>query len=149
MTRRGARQPGGTAPIDPKCYSPAVSTNRAASLMYALAGGWHMLRFQKNTRIMLAATLLVVPLAFWLGIGAEQWAVLILAIGKVWLAEFINGAIEAAVNISAPELHPMAKVAKDVAAAAVLITVAVAVLIGLLLLGPPLAERLLAVPSSS
>lgn len=142
MTRRGARQPLYTASIDPECHSPVTSANRAASLMHALAGCRYMLRFQKNTRIMLAATLLVAPLAFWLGMGARQWAILILAIGQVWLAEFINGAIEAAVNISAPELHPMAKAAKDVAAAAVLIAVAVAVMIGLLLLGPPLAERL-------
>lgn len=102
-----------------------------------------MLRHQKNTRILLAATAIVIPFAIALGIDAEQWAILVLTVGSVWVAEFINAAIEAAVNASVSELHPMAKAAKDVAAAAVLITVIVAVIIGLLILGQPLFDWLM------
>ncbi len=101
-----------------------------------------MLRHQKNTRILLAATATIIPAAIGLGIDAQQWAILILTIGSVWVTEFINAAIEAAVNVSISEIHPMAKVAKDVAAAAVLITVIVAIFIGLLILGPPLLDWL-------
>ena len=103
-----------------------------------------MLRYQKNTRIMLAAAVIAVALALWLGLAADHCAILILAIGGVWLAEFINAAIEATVNLSAPDIQPMAKVAKDVAAGATLVAVVVAVLVGCLLLLPPLTERLLA-----
>ncbi len=142
MVRQTGREKRNKRPVDPARYSPRLSANRSASFRYAVAGCAYMLRYQKNTRILLAATLVVVPLAFWLGINADQWAILILAIGSVWVAEFINAAIEAAVNLSVSDIHPMAKAAKDVAAAAVLITVLVAILIGLLLLGPPFLDWL-------
>jgi diacylglycerol kinase len=58
------------------------------------------------------------------------------------MAEFMNAAVEAVVNLATDEWHPMAKVAKDVAAAAVLLGVVAAVLVGLLVLGPPLLLRL-------
>ena len=61
----------------------------------------------------------------------------------VFAAEFINTAIEAVVDLASPEKHPLAKVGKDVGAAAVLISAVAAVLIGLLILGPPLWEKLM------
>ncbi len=127
---------------DPNRYSPTTSPDRRRSFAFAIAGCAYMLRHQKNTRILLAATSIVIPAAIALGIDAQQWAILILTMGSVWVTEFINAAIEAAVNISVSEIHPMAKVAKDVAAAAVLITVIVAIIIGLLILGPPLFDWL-------
>jgi diacylglycerol kinase len=60
----------------------------------------------------------------------------------VWTAEFINTALEAVVDLSTPGHHPLAKVGKDVGAAAVLIAAAASVLIGLLILGPPLYARI-------
>lgn len=127
---------------DPNQYSPTTSPDRIRSFAFAIAGCAYMLRYQKNARILLAATAIVIPAAIALGIDVQQWAILILAIGSVWTTEFINAAIEAAVNLSVSEMHPMAKAAKDVAAAAVLITVIVAVIIGLLILGPPLFDWL-------
>jgi diacylglycerol kinase len=58
--------------------------------------------------------------------------------GIVWLAEFLNTSIEAIVDLVSPQRHPLAKVSKDVGAAAVLITATTAVIVGILLLGPPL-----------
>lgn len=132
----------GTAKVDPDDYSPVTSQNRIKSLGYALAGWLYMLRRQKNTRIQAIASIAVMIFAAWLGIGAGDWAILILTITIVWMAEFMNAAVEAVVNLASPELHPMARVAKDVAAAAVLLGVVASVLIGLLLLGPPLLEKL-------
>lgn len=132
----------GTAKVDPDDYSPVTSQNRIKSLGYALAGWLYMLRRQKNTRIQAVASIAVMLFAAWLGIGAGDWAILILTITIVWMAEFMNAAVEAVVNLASPELHPMARVAKDVAAAAVLLGVVASVLIGLLLLGPPLLEKL-------
>ena len=101
-----------------------------------------MLRRQKNTRIQAVATMMAMGLALWLQLDATSWAILILTITIVWMAEFLNAAVEAAVNLASPEIHPMAKVGKDVAAAAVLLGVTASVLIGLLLLGPPLVDKL-------
>ncbi|MDE2774870.1 MAG: diacylglycerol kinase family protein [Chloroflexota bacterium] len=133
---------------DPARYSAATSPDRIASFRFAVAGCKYMLRHQKNVRIILAATLIVCAFAFWLGITKEQWAILILSIGGVWVAEFFNAAIEAVVNLSTSQIHPMARVAKDVAAAAVLITALLAVLIGLLLFGAPLLSQLNAIAAS-
>ena len=131
-----------TAKIDPDKYSPVTSTNRLNSLLYALAGWLYMLRRQKNTRIQAVASIAVLVLALWLGIDALGFAVLILAITIVWMAEFVNAAVEAAINLATGELHPMARVGKDVASAAVLLGVVASILIGLLVLGPPLVHRL-------
>ena len=81
-------------------------------------------------------------LALWLQIDFVGLAMIILAITIVWMAEFVNAAVEAAINIAAPDVHPMAKVGKDVASAAVLLGVIASVLVGLLIMGPPLLDRL-------
>jgi diacylglycerol kinase len=131
----------GTMKIDPDQYSPVVSTSRKASLGYAIAGWLYMLRRQKNTRIQAVASLGAIVLSLWLQIDLLSWAMIILAITIVWMAEFLNAAVEAAVNVATAELHPMAKVGKDVASAAVLLGVVASVMIGLLVLGPPLLAR--------
>jgi diacylglycerol kinase (ATP) len=131
-----------TMRINPDNHSPITSRNRVVSLGYALAGWLYMLRWQKNTRLQAVASILVMVVALWLQISFIEMAILILTITIVWMAEFINAAVEAVVNLATTEIHPMAKVAKDVAAAAVLLGVVAAILIGLLLLGPPLLDKL-------
>lgn len=131
-----------TANADPADYSWSCSDSRWRSFAYALAGITHMLRFQTNTRIMGAATVAVLIAGFWTGIDALRWAILILALALVWIAEFINAAVEAVTNISSPDFHPLAKTAKDVAAGAVLLASLAALLIGALILAPPLFEKL-------
>jgi diacylglycerol kinase len=85
----------------------------------------------------------VILLAFWLNLERLEWVALILTLMVVWMAEFTNTALEALVDLVAPEPHPLAKVSKDVAAATVLIGAVGAVVVGLLILGPPLMRRLL------
>jgi diacylglycerol kinase len=131
-----------TMKINPDKYSMITSPNRVQSLGYALAGWLYMLRYQKNTRIMSVASIGIMALALWLQVDFTRSAVLILTITLVWMAEFLNAAVEAVVNLASPDYHPMAKVAKDVAAAAVLLAVVASVLVGLLVLGPPLLSRL-------
>jgi diacylglycerol kinase len=115
--------------------------NRAKSFQYAYEGWWHVLRTQHNAWIHAVVSIAVFVVAFWLKVSNQDWAVLILTIMAVWMAEFMNTAIEAVVDMTMPEVHPLAKVAKDVAAAAVLVGAVGAVIIGLLILGPPLWER--------
>jgi undecaprenol kinase/diacylglycerol kinase (ATP) len=62
---------------------------------------------------------------------------LVLAVGLVWLAECFNTALETIVDLASPDIHPLAKISKDVAAAGVLVAALIAVGLGLLLLGPP------------
>ncbi|MCA9868304.1 MAG: diacylglycerol kinase family protein [Anaerolineales bacterium] len=115
---------------------------RIASFGYALEGWWHVLRTQPNAWIHAVISLIVFAIAFWLDLSSTEWAILILTTTVVWMAEFINTALEAVVDLTMPEVHPLAKAAKDVAAAAVLVGAIGAVVIGLLIMGPPLWQRL-------
>jgi diacylglycerol kinase len=118
---------------------PAAS--RLASFRYAFAGWWYMLRTQRNAWIHAVISTAVFALGLWLGLGRVEWAIIILTMGLVWTTEFVNTALEALVDLASPDLHPLAKVGKDVAAAAVLVGAATAVVVGLLILGPPLWAR--------
>lgn len=131
-----------TLAIDPAYYSAKVSTSRFASFGYALAGIIHMLRYAKNVRIQALATVIIFGVCLWLQLDRVEWAIMVVVIALNWFAEFVNAAIEAAVNLSSPEPHPMGQVAKDVAAGAVLLITLASVMVGLLLLAPPLWERL-------
>jgi|FLYN01.1.fsa_nt_gi diacylglycerol kinase len=135
-----------TMKINPDHYSTLTSPNRLRSFGYSLAGWLYMLRHQKNTRIMSAASLVVIGLALWLQVSATGLAILVLAITIVWMGEFLNAAVEAVVNLVTPDFHPMAKVAKDVASAAVLLGVVASIIIGILVIGPPLLSRLASQP---
>ena len=115
---------------------------RIQSFGYAFSGWYYVIRTQHNAWIHAVASIAVFGVAAWLQVPARDWAVLILTIMAVWMAEFMNTAIEAVVDMTMPDHHPLAKVAKDVAAAAVLVGACGAVLIGLLILGPPLLEKL-------
>ncbi len=117
--------------------------SRLASFRHAFAGWWYVLRSQRNAWIHAVASVAVVAVSLWLELGRIEWAILVLTIALVWVAEFVNTAVEAVVDLLSPDIHPLARVAKDVAAAAVLIAALAAVVIGLLLLGPPLWTRLM------
>lgn len=116
---------------------------RIASFRHAFHGWWYVIRTQRNAWIHASITTLVLILGLWLQLPARDWAVLILVIAMVWSAEFFNTSIEAVVDLASPVHHPLAKVGKDVGAAAVLIAAGAAVLVGLLILGPPLWQQVI------
>ncbi len=113
------------------------------SFKYAFSGMWHVLRTQRNARIHLSLALVVIVLGLWLGLSRIEWAIIVLTIGLVLAAESFNTVAEAAVDLATAEYHPLAKIAKDVAAGAVLLMAITAVVVGLLILGPPLWAALL------
>lgn len=115
---------------------------RLLSFVYAFEGWWHVLSTQPNAWIHAFVSVVVFALAFWLRLSRIEWAILLLTTLLVWMAEFANTALEAVVDMVMPEYHPLAKTAKDVAAAAVLVGALGAVIIGLLIMGPPLWQRL-------
>ncbi len=113
-------------------------TSRLRSFGYALSGWRYVLRTQRNAWIHALASVCVFALGLRLHLQRIEWALLIFAIALVWTAEFLNTALEAVVDLASPRQHELARIGKDVGAAAVLIAALSAVLIGLLVLGPPL-----------
>lgn len=120
----------------------AFFESRIASFRYAFQGWFHVLKTQRNAWIHSAIATIVFLLGLWLQLPPRDWAVIILTAALVFTAEFINTSIEAVVDLASPDRHPLAKIGKDVGAAAVLVSALAAVLIGLLLLGPPLWQKL-------
>lgn len=115
---------------------------RARSFRYAFGGWWYVIRTQRNAWIHTVVSLAVLGIAIWLGLNRYDWTLIIIAIAMVWTAEFINTALEAIVDLASPEQHELARISKDVGASAVLIAAGSAALIGLIILGPPLWNRL-------
>ncbi len=121
---------------------PRRCSGRIDSFRFAFAGWKRLFRTQPNARIHLAITCAVVIMGLWLGLDMAEWAILWLAIGLVFTAELFNSALEAAVDLASLKVHPLAKAAKDMGAGAVLVSACVAVIVGLLILGPPLLAQL-------
>jgi diacylglycerol kinase (ATP) len=116
--------------------------SRVRSFRFAFAGWWYVVRTQRNAWIHALVSILIILASFWLRLPAHDWALIVIAIALVWTAEFINTALEAVVDLASPTQHYLARVGKDVGAAAVLIAAGSSVLIGLLILGPPLFDKL-------
>ena len=116
--------------------------SRLRSFGFAFRGWWHVIRTQQNAWIHAIVSTAVLIVGLWLELPPRDWAVLLLTIAMVWAAEFFNTAIEAVVDLASPARHPLAKVGKDVGAAAVLIAALAAIGVGLLIMGPPLWEKI-------
>jgi diacylglycerol kinase len=114
----------------------------AWSFCFAGQGLRYLLRSQPNFVIHCLAAALVVVLSVLLGLSPVEVGLLLLTIGSVLVCEAFNTALEAVVDLASPEHHELAKIAKDVAAAGVLIAAIVAALVGLTVLGPRLVARL-------
>ena len=114
------------------------------SFRHAFDGLWHVLRTQRNMRLHVLAAAIVVALGAWLRLDVVRWSLLAVTIGGVLVGEMVNTAVEALVDLVSPEYHERAKVAKDVSAGVVLLLAVTAIVVGLLILGPPLWERCVA-----
>ena len=118
--------------------------SRGRAFRYAFAGWWYVIRTQRNAWIHTVVSIAVTLVSFWLRLPPRDWAVIVLAIALVWTAEFLNTALEAVVDLAANhQQHTLAKVGKDVGAAAVLIAALSSIIIGLLTIGPPLWSRII------
>jgi diacylglycerol kinase len=113
--------------------------SRYKAFGYAFAGWWYVIRTQRNAWIHMVVSVAVVLMSFILRISTTSWALILLAIAMVWIAEFLNTALEVVVDLACNrEEQDLARLGKDVGAAAVLIAAVASVVIGLLILGPPL-----------
>ncbi len=108
------------------------------SFKFAAEGIAHGFRTQRNMRVELGIAAAVVIAGILLRIAAVEWAVILVCIGLVLSAELINTVIELAVDLLVQHYHPMAKVAKDAGAGAVLIAALTSVAVGIAIFGPRL-----------
>ena len=111
---------------------------RLKSFQYALAGLWTLIKTQPNARIHLLATLVVVLAGGWIGLSGRDWLWITIAIVLVWAAEAFNTALELLADAVHPDHHPLIQRAKDVAAAAVLISAIGAAVMGAIIFLPRL-----------
>lgn len=108
------------------------------SFMYAFDGLKYAFKYEQNILIHTLATILVIICGIYFQISTFEWLVLCLIIGLVIATELINTSIEATIDLITNEVHPLAKVAKDTAAAAVLVFGITAIVIGIIIFVPKL-----------
>ncbi|MEL6191828.1 MAG: diacylglycerol kinase family protein [Bacteroidota bacterium] len=96
---------------------------RLKSFGYAFKGIWTLFYTQPNARIHLLATIIIIGLGVALGLSPTEWCLIIGCIALVLMSEAVNTAIEFVVDLVSPDYHELAEKAKDVAAAAVLLSV--------------------------
>jgi diacylglycerol kinase (ATP) len=129
----------------PRRTSPPPAPARAPTVLdsfnYALEGIIHVLRTQRNLRIHFAIAIIVIAAAAALGVERLELIALLIVIAFVLVAEMVNSAIEGAIDVSTTSFDPNAKLAKDVAAGAVLISTVTAIAVGYLVFAHAAAHR--------
>src|SRR5215211_3996746 len=121
--------------------TPRRAPSLIESFNYAFEGIIHVLRTQRNMRIHFAVALAVLIAGLAVDVSRLELIALLLAIAFVLIAEMINTALEAAIDVATTSFDPMAKLAKDIAAGAVLIATVNAIAIGYLVFSGTVADR--------
>ena len=111
------------------------------SFNYAIEGVIHVLRTHRNMRIHFAVAVAVIVIAAAVGVSKLELIALLISIAFVLVAEMINSAVEGAIDAATTSFDPMAKLAKDIAAGAVLIAAVNAVAVGYLVFAGKAADN--------
>ena len=106
------------------------------SFKYPISGLRYAYKNEQNLEVDIGIAVLVVILGFLFKISISEWAILTITVGLVISFELINTALEAVVDLITDKYHPLAKVAKDTSAAAVLILAIVSIIEGLIIFLP-------------
>lgn len=112
------------------------SKNILSSFGYAFSGLFTAIRQERNLKIHLCFIILVTIVGAILKLSKAEWIICILLFGLVVSAELINTAIETVVDLASPEIHNLAKQAKDIASSAVLVLAITSVIIGIIIFLP-------------
>lgn len=112
------------------------------SFKYAIDGLKYAFLYEQNLTVHIIATIFVVFAGFIFKISAIEWLVLFLIIGLVIATELINTSIEATIDLVTDEINPIAKIAKDTAAAAVLVFGLTSLLVGAVIFVPKIIDLL-------
>lgn len=112
---------------------------RARAFLAAGRGLGRLVREEPHARFHLGATVAVIAAGVICRLAVGEWCAVVAAVALVWTAEALNAAIERAVDLASPDVHPLAAAAKDFAAAAVLAAAAGAAAVGLAVFSPKVA----------
>jgi diacylglycerol kinase len=115
---------------------------RIFSFTAAVHGAWHVLRTQPNAWIELTALVVVAAAAWFFQVSAVEWALLSICIFGVLALEAVNTAVEAIIDLVSPHYHPLAKIAKDAAAGALVFAVIGSLCVGATIFIPRLLALL-------
>lgn len=110
------------------------------SIKYSLDGLYYAYRYEQSLWLHGLATILAVIMGFIFKISFSEWAIIFIALGAILALELINTAIEAAVDLTTSEIHPLAKIAKDCGSAASFVMSIVSIVISMFVFGPYLLE---------
>ncbi len=122
----------------------SVASNLFVSFKYAWAGITYAFQTQRNFRIHVSVCALAIGLSVFLHLGPVEVAVIAITSGLVLALELLNTAVESVVDLTVEQkYHELAKIAKDCAAGAVLVSALVAVLVAAMLILPPLLQLIL------
>ena len=110
------------------------------SFFHAIDGIVYSLKYEHNMIIIAIATIVVVVLGICLKIEAYEWLFILAICGAIAAVEMINSSIEAAIDLTTTEKHPLAKIAKDTASSATLILCIVAFIGGMIIFVPKILE---------
>src|SRR5438270_13389553 len=119
---------------------PFQFTGRLRSFTHAVRGILRMIHCQHNAWIHAAATLIVIGAGFLFRVSSADWCWIVVAISIVWTAEALNTAFEFLADAASAEFHPLVRDATDGAAGAVLRTALAAIVIGAMVVWPPLEK---------
>lgn len=117
-------------------------SDRAQSFRYAFSGIKDILMTEHNAWVHAIFTIVILSLALWLQISFIKFVLIIIVITLVWVAEAFNTVLEIVVDMVSRRYSKSAQRAKDIAAGAVCIASLGAAIVGIILLGPPLLEKL-------
>lgn len=114
------------------------SRNFSASLRNAASGVVYALASERNMKIHLVATLLVIVAGLFFGLNRMEWSLIIVTVSAVWATEILNSSLEDLVDLISPQYDMRAGRVKNLSAGAVLVTVFGAIFIGIMIFGPRL-----------
>jgi len=110
------------------------------SFGYAFSGLVYAFKSQFNFKVHILALIVTGLAGWWYGLSPTEWLWIVVVSGIVLIAELLNTSIEVLVDLVSPDIHPKAKIIKDVAAAAVLVSALTAVVVGLVIFIPKLFD---------
>jgi len=110
------------------------------SFIHAIEGIIYCIKFEHNTIIIIISAIIVTLCGFFFGINKYEWLFVITMIGVISACEMINSSIEAAIDLTTSEIHPLAKISKDTASSATLILSITALIGGLIIFLPKVIE---------
>lgn len=113
---------------------------RFGSFKFAFDGLWSLLKNEHNSRIHFSAAVVAIAMGLILKINPFEWSLLVILIGMVFIIELLNTSLETLADLIDPEWNEMIRLAKDYAAAAVLISAIISVVVGGLIFIPKILD---------